>query len=65
MSVTPAVGLVSGKIPGNRNGKAVLLSYQGMLFPGDMLLESGGYVRGAGIAAGSEADTGTVKIQNR
>ncbi|MFM8983333.1 MAG: hypothetical protein ACKOLA_10585, partial [Spartobacteria bacterium] len=49
MKIAPATGLVSGKIPGTQNGKAVTVSYQGMLFRSDMPLESGGSPRGAGF----------------
>jgi hypothetical protein len=62
MAITPATGLVSGKIPGTQNGKSVMLPYQGMLFPSDMPLESGGSVRGAGFVADSASSNRIVFV---
>jgi hypothetical protein len=53
MKITPTSGLVSGNLPGTLNGKAVVLSYQGLIFPSDMELDSGAPVRGAGFISGS------------
>lgn len=58
MSITPATGLVGGRIPGTQNGRAVSLNYQGMLFSGDVPLESGGSPRGAGFAVGANTSVG-------
>jgi hypothetical protein len=55
MKITPTSGLVSGKVPGILNGKAKILSYQGLIFPSDMELDSGTTVRGAGFLNGSGA----------
>jgi hypothetical protein len=61
MKITPASGLVSGKVPGIINGKAKTLSYQGLIFPRDMELDSGTPVRGAGFMSGSGA-SGTMEM---
>jgi hypothetical protein len=60
MAITPATGLVSGKIPGTQNGKSVMLPYQGMLFPRDIPLESGGSVRGAGFVSSKDSPAGSM-----
>ena len=60
MTFTPATGLVRGKIPGIQSGRAVTLSYQGMLFPSDMPLESEGSPSGAGFFVGLEGLTGSL-----
>jgi hypothetical protein len=61
MKIMPASGLVSGKLPGTLNGKAAVFSYQGLIFPGDMELDSGTPVRGAGFMSGSGA-SGTMEM---
>jgi hypothetical protein len=53
MKITPASGLVSGKVPVTLNGKAKVLSYQGLIFPSDIELDSGNTIRGAGFLNGS------------
>ena len=60
MAITPATGLVSGKIPGTQNGKSVMLPYRGMLFLSDMPLESGGSPRGAGFVISHETSGAAV-----
>ena len=55
MKITPASGMVSGKVPGTLNGKEAILSYQGLIFPSDMELNSGTAVCGAGFISGSGA----------
>jgi hypothetical protein len=61
MKITPTSGLVSGKVPGIINGKAKTLSYQGLIFPSDMELDSGTTVRGAGFISGT-GGSGTMKM---
>jgi hypothetical protein len=61
MAITPATGLVSGKVPGTLNGKEAILSYQGLIFPSDMELDSGTPVRGAGFISGT-GGSGTMKM---
>jgi hypothetical protein len=56
---------VGGKIPGTINGKAAVLSYQGMLFSSDMPLESGDFARGTGFVTGSETALGAVEIRHK
>jgi len=53
MTITPATGLVRGRITGALDGKSAELSYLGMVFPNDMPLESGNSARGAGFVTGS------------
>ena len=65
MTITPATGLLSGRMPGTLNGKATMLSYQGMLFPSDMPLESGGSTRGAGFVATAVGVVGEVLISSQ
>jgi hypothetical protein len=60
MTIMPTNGLVSGKIPGTQNGKSVMLPYQGMLFPSDMPLVSGGSVRGAGFVSSKNCPGGAM-----
>jgi len=60
MAITTATGLVSGKIPGTQNGKAISLPYQGMLFPSDMPLVSRGSVRGAGFVSSKDSPGGAM-----
>jgi hypothetical protein len=60
MKITPTTGLVSGKIPGSRNGKAMTALYQGMLFPSDLPLVSGGFVRGAGFVSSKDSPAGSM-----
>jgi hypothetical protein len=62
MAITPATGLVGGKIPGTINGKAAVLSYQGMLFSSDMPMESGSAARGAGFVTGPGGVLGDIRI---
>lgn len=62
MTITPATGLVMGRIPGALNGKAVTISYQVMLFSSDMPLESEGSARGAGFGAGPGGVVGDIRI---
>lgn len=61
MKITPASGMVSGKVPGTLNGKEAILSYQGLIFPSDMELNSGTAVRGAGFISGT-GGSGTMKM---
>jgi hypothetical protein len=61
MKIMPASGLVSGNLPGTLDGKAAVLSYWGLIFPGDMELDSGTPVRGAGFISGRGA-SGTMEI---
>jgi cyclophilin family peptidyl-prolyl cis-trans isomerase len=61
MKITPTSGLVSGKLPGKLDGKAAVLSYQGLIFPSDMELDSGTAVRGAGFISGSTG-SGTMEM---
>jgi hypothetical protein len=61
IKITPTSGLVSGKVPGILNGKEAILSYQGLIFPSDMELDSGTAVRGAGFISGTEG-SGTMKM---
>lgn len=65
IKIMPTLGLVTGKIPGSRNGKAEALSYQGMVFPSDMPLESGGSARGAGFVATAIGVVGEVLISSQ
>jgi hypothetical protein len=60
MKISPASGLVSGKIPGTQIGKALMLSYQGMLFLNDIPLVSGGSARGAGFFISNETSGAAV-----
>ena len=62
MTITPATGLVRGRIPGALNGKAVTISYQGMVFSSDMPLKSGGSARGAGFVMGPGGVVGDIRI---
>ncbi len=55
MRITPATGQFSGKIPGTRNGKSAVVSYQGMLFPSNMPIGADGSARGAGFVSGSNS----------
>jgi cyclophilin family peptidyl-prolyl cis-trans isomerase len=61
MKISPASGLVSGKLPGTLNGKAAVLYYQGLIFPSNMELDSGTPVRGAGFINGSTG-SGTMEM---
>jgi cyclophilin family peptidyl-prolyl cis-trans isomerase len=62
MTITPATGLVRGRIPGVLNGKAVTVSYQGMVFLSDMPLESGVTARGAGFGTVPGGVLGDIRI---
>jgi len=62
MKITPATGLVRGKIPGIQSGRAVTISYQGMVFSSDIPLESGGSARGAGFVTTPNGLTGALEI---
>jgi len=53
---------VRGRIPGALNGKAVTVSYQGMVFSSDMPLKSGGSARGAGFVMGPGGVVGDIRI---
>jgi hypothetical protein len=62
MRITPATGLFSGKIPGTQKGKPAAISYQGMLFLGDMPIGSEVTARGAGFVADSASSNRIVFV---
>jgi hypothetical protein len=60
LKIAPSTGLFSGKVPGTLSGKQVAPSFQGVLFPIDYPLTSGGSVRGAGFVTNPSGISGSV-----
>ena len=61
MKIVPSTGLVSGKVPATQGGKAVMLPYQGILFPENVDLDSNGPARGVGFVTGN-GSSGVMEI---